>query len=306
MPVSRSPLVVHRLGANADYQTVLALQTKLFDSVVAKSKAVAQIQFDAVKRGDKKPHVNVHDSDTPMHVILCEHGPRGVHTMGKRNTMKRDVRGTSSDSSSSFESQIVPTGRGGGLTYHGPGQLMMYLILHIPTLQRRVLNSGVALPAAAAQTGSMHFYTALLEQTLMDSLTKFGIHKSFAANTGIWVPDDDVVVVSDHAQQKAAAVIELPKFRTDAPTGASKIGFIGLELKQMCAMHGICLNVQRQCMSHFQPIVICEMEKATTTCMEDCMSGLGAVPEGKGLNVIEDVGPIVLDTFCRLTGLESS
>ena len=63
-------------------------------------------------------HAAVHRGDCPGRVLLVEHEP--VYTAG-RATPSAELR-----------PGIVPIERGGRITYHGPGQLVVYPILRLP------------------------------------------------------------------------------------------------------------------------------------------------------------------------------
>jgi len=62
-------------------------------------------------------------------------------------------------------------GRGGEVTYHGPGQLVGYPIVHL-----------------AAFRPDLHWYLRLLEDVLIGTLGVFGVHgERSVGRTGVWV-----------------------------------------------------------------------------------------------------------------------
>lgn len=66
---------------------------------------------------------------------------------------------------------VERTDRGGDITYHGPGQLVVY-----PILDLNVLNLG------------LHAYMRLLESAVIDTCAAFGVAaRRDAAATGVWV-----------------------------------------------------------------------------------------------------------------------
>jgi lipoyl(octanoyl) transferase len=68
---------------------------------------------------------------------------------------------------------IYSTGRGGQVTYHGPGQRIAYLMLD---LQKRKLD--------------IHAYVRILEQWLINTLNEFGIQGECREDrVGVWVVD---------------------------------------------------------------------------------------------------------------------
>jgi lipoyl(octanoyl) transferase len=102
---------------------------------------------------------------------------------------------------------VVNTERGGQVTYHGPGQVVIYTLLDI---RRR----GLFVKDTVCR----------LEQALINTLTSFGIEgaQRKANAPGVYVPDPD-------------------RGRT-APV--AKIAAIGLKVSRGCTYHGIALNVE--------------------------------------------------------------
>lgn len=117
----------------------------------------------------------VESGNAPEAIVLLEHSP--VITLG-RNAHASNVllplellaqRGI----------VIAETDRGGDVTYHGPGQLVAYPIIHI---ERRGLSI----------TG----YLRLLEQAVIDTLAAFGvIGERLAGYTGVWVNGAKVAAI---------------------------------------------------------------------------------------------------------------
>lgn len=302
------PVHIHFLG-RAQYNIVLAKQEEIMTKLVNKTKLLTQRHLEASKRAvaeglsDKPQMPPVHDEETPLNILVVEHTP-GVYTMGKRDTTHgirfenndndNNKMNISQEEKQEFIRDLVHLKRGGGLTYHGPGQLTMYPIVHVPTLFK-IAPSETKTP----KQGALHWYTELLEKTMMRSLTDFGIQKSFAGNTGVWVPNE-LIGNNDKNIEKDDIVMIPPTSRTQAPPNASKIGFIGLDFRQNCAMHGLALNVTTECLKPFEQIVICEMEQARTTCLEECSE------KGMVKDVCVDVGKIVTEHFVDMLGLKES
>lgn len=102
-------------------------------------------------------------------IWACEHDP--VYTTGRRGVIKlrRDR----------LEAPIVHTDRGGEITYHGPGQLMLYPVVH---LRRRKI-------AARA-------YVALLEQSCIELLADLGIAAGRRCGwPGVWIGDAKIAAI---------------------------------------------------------------------------------------------------------------
>jgi lipoyl(octanoyl) transferase len=101
---------------------------------------------------------------------------------------------------------IVRTERGGQVTYHGPGQVVIYTLIDIRRRSLFVKDT-----------------VCRLEQALINTLTEFGIHQAQrkANAPGVYVPD--------------------PERGPQAPV--AKIAAIGLKVSRGCTYHGIALNV---------------------------------------------------------------
>jgi lipoate-protein ligase B len=142
------PLDVMDLGRR-DYEPVLALQ----ESLVA-----------GRKQGTGR--------DT---LVVVEHEP--VFTLG-RNAGESNVL-ASPDDLRRRRIRVVRTGRGGDVTYHGPGQLVVY-----PIVSLRERGKGVL------------WYVESLEAVLIETLAGFGIDgKRDRRNRGVWVGGDKVAAI---------------------------------------------------------------------------------------------------------------
>ncbi len=104
-------------------------------------------------------HAEVVSGIRPDTVLLLEH--QSVYTAGKRTELSELP-----DDGSEF----VETNRGGKITWHGPGQLVGYPIMHLP---KPIDVVG---------------YVRYLEQVLIDSIRELGISGiRVPGRTGVWV-----------------------------------------------------------------------------------------------------------------------
>jgi lipoyl(octanoyl) transferase len=112
---------------------------------------------------------------------------------------------------------IFDTGRGGQLTYHGPGQRVAYVMLD---LKRR--------------RPDVRAYVAGLEQWIIQTLAAFNVRGERREDrVGVWVA------------------------RPDKGTGfEDKIAAIGVRLRRWVSFHGIAINVEPD-LTHFDAIVPC-------------------------------------------------
>lgn len=139
---------------------------KLIDTPLQKYSEVLALQeqyFNANLLA-KENHQPTHN-----YLILCEHTP--VFTLGKSG--KRENILVSEDE---MNAEFYQTNRGGDITYHGPGQLVVYPILNLESL-------GIGL----AQ------YISLLEDTIIESTKAYNIKSErLEGAPGIWIiPNDD-------------------------------------------------------------------------------------------------------------------
>ncbi len=101
-------------------------------------------------------------------LIFVEHDP--VYTAGTSARRKRH---------NTLPYPLHTVERGGDITYHGPGQLVGYPILH---LKERGLLVGSLL--------------RLLENTLIDAISEFGLEgKAIEGKTGVWVGDKKIASI---------------------------------------------------------------------------------------------------------------
>ena len=102
-------------------------------------------------------------------LLLLEHPPvitLGVKTRGKTANIIASAETLAAEGVSVFE-----TGRGGDITYHGPGQLVGYPIFDL-----------------RPDRCDVHRYVRDIEEALMLTLREFGIEgQRVAGRTGVWV-----------------------------------------------------------------------------------------------------------------------
>ena len=144
--------------------------------------------------------------DTPDELWVCEHPP--VYTQGLAGKPEHllDAHGI----------PVVQANRGGQVTYHGPGQVVVY-----PLIDLRRLNIYVK------------EYVYRLEQALINTLERFGVtgHR-VAGAPGIYVRLADPF---GHAA--------LTGPRADPFEGLGKIAALGIKVSRHCTYHGVALNV---------------------------------------------------------------
>jgi len=104
-------------------------------------------------------------------VILCVEHPR-VFTLGRRGG--RENLCVSDDFLAEKGVAVMPTDRGGNITYHGPGQLVVYPIIDLKRRRFKVVD-----------------FVSGLEQAMIQTAKHWGIDAvTDPANRGVWVAGD--------------------------------------------------------------------------------------------------------------------
>lgn len=204
-----TPLDIRDLGTNLDFQETWELQENL----------VRQRRADEI-------------SDT---VLLLEHTP--VYTIGRTR-----------DQSSLRDPQHLPhpaveINRGGQATYHGPGQLVGYLILDLTRRQK-----------------DLHHHLRNLEETIIRALTTLEIETTRRDGlTGVWVDQRKIASlgvgvrswVTLHGFALNVQRISLPPFQAITP----------------CGLDGVKMTCAEQECGH--PIGMGEMKTAISTALRE-------------------------------------
>lgn len=148
---------------------------------------------------------------------------------------------------------IAETDRGGDITYHGPGQLVVY-----PIIDLNFLKLG------------LHDYMRLLESAVIDTCAGFGIAaERDAGATGVWVPANPPQVTNDahRLNQTASADAGSP---ASAAGQSSKICAMGVRVRRWVTLHGLALNVTTN-LDHFNLIVPCGLAGRPVTSLRQLL-----------------------------------
>lgn len=114
-------------------------------------------------------------------LLLLEHPP--VYTRGRRSLEGELSLGEEFYRARGIE--VVPTDRGGRVTYHGPGQLVGYPIMRI---------------------GDIGTHLRTIEAAIVDALAEEGIHARSRCSegsdyTGVWVQDRKIASIGVHVSR---------------------------------------------------------------------------------------------------------
>ena len=122
------------------------------------------LQEDAVKR--------LRAGDAPEQLLLLEH-PH-VFTLGRGADSSNIIADQQQLKSSSVE--VHETGRGGDVTYHGPGQLVGYPIINLKP-----------------DRCDVHRYVRDIEEVLIRTLAEYGVKAGrISGLTGVWVGNEKI------------------------------------------------------------------------------------------------------------------
>jgi lipoic acid synthetase len=159
-------------------------------------------------------------------LLLVEHLP--VITLGSAGGSE-DVR-VPPDYLRQYGLEVVPTDRGGRVTYHGPGQLVVYPILKLPN-------------------DDLHNYLWRLEQVALEVLNKWGITAGrVEQHPGVWIGRDKIaaigVAVQDGVTTHGMALNvdpDMAHFQLIVPCGLNSLGVtsMGTVLGQPIAMEEV-------------------------------------------------------------------
>ena len=183
----------------------------------------------------RQVHAEVVANKRPDTVLLLEH--ESVYTAGKR-TEEHELP----DDGTPF----VETNRGGKITWHGPGQLVGYPIMHLP---RPIDVVG---------------YVRYLEQVIIDVIANFGVTGiRVAGRTGVWVETETgtkkVAAIGIRVSEK----VTMHGFALNVNTDLSYFDLIvpcGIQGKRVTSLaqelgHKVALDeVKAKVKSHFETV----------------------------------------------------
>jgi lipoyl(octanoyl) transferase len=162
--------------------------------------------------------------DVPDTLLLLEHDPPVV-TLGRAARPENLVGGPEAVRARGFD--VHETGRGGDVTYHGPGQLVAYPIVDL-----------------APDREDVRRYVRDLEEAMILTAADYGVvAERIAGYNGAWVRAEREVPAGEGGPP---AVLR----------GDRKLGAVGVRISRWVTMHGLALNVTTD-LSHFDAIVPC-------------------------------------------------
>jgi lipoyl(octanoyl) transferase len=135
-----------------DYKEAWDYQEKLFAEIVA------------IKLNNRN---NLEQTPVPNYLIFCEHPP--VYTLGKSGS--EDNLLIDFDQLNQLGARFYKINRGGDITHHGPGQLVVYPLLDLENFFTDI-----------------HLYLRKLEEVVIQLLKKYKIEAGRSPGfTGVWI-----------------------------------------------------------------------------------------------------------------------
>lgn len=170
---------------------------------------------------------NRDEAGLPAGVILSVEHP-AVITVSRRPAAANHLL-ASRDFLAAQGIAVEETDRGGDITYHGPGQLVVY-----PIIDLNRVHLG------------LHDYMRLLEQVVIETCDVFGVEgRRDAGATGVWVQRGEQV-----------------------DSQLAKVAAFGVRVRRWVSMHGLAINVTTN-LQHFSYIVPCGLAgRPVTSLME--------------------------------------
>jgi lipoyl(octanoyl) transferase len=199
---------------------------------------------DAVSEMEKRVAA-ITSGEAPELIWLLEHPP--LYTAG---TSAKEA-----DLLDGARFPVYPAGRGGQYTYHGPGQLVAYVMLNLDLRGRDV-----------------RCHVHRLEEWMIATLRGYGVQgERREGRPGIWVR------MAGSGDEGLAA----------SASKDAKIAAVGVRVRRWITYHGVAVNVCPD-LSHFAGIVPCGISDAGVTSLSALKPGVSPIPYSLPLPVNEE------------------
>lgn len=192
------------------------------------------------------------DGGTPDEIWLVEHAP--VYTLGQAGKPEHILN--------AGDTPVIHSNRGGQVTYHGPGQVVVYCLVDL----RRV---GLFVKE----------YVALLEDIVLEYLSDLGVRGACRQEgaPGVYVPIPQPVPSlaaaqaqrSGHSASADTLAVPAETISLHKPIQLAKIAAIGIKVSKGCAYHGLALNVDMD-LTPFDGINPCGYKDLKVTDLAAC------------------------------------
>jgi lipoyl(octanoyl) transferase len=205
-----------------------------------------------------RDYTNVRKADSPDVIWLVEHEP--VYTLGQAGKPEHVLNPGAIE--------LVHCDRGGQVTYHGPGQVVLYPLLdlrryrlfvrdYVELLEDVAIDtlSGLGIAGACRKPGAPGVYVPL-------AATRPGAVAAAAANARADAPGAADAGLSGAGKMAAGSPLA-------EPGELAKIAALGIKIRNGCAYHGLAMNVDMD-LTPFLGINPCGYEGLVTTDIRSC------------------------------------
>ncbi|KAI1314726.1 hypothetical protein EDD11_001848 [Mortierella claussenii] len=156
---------------------------------VQRSKMIQELQELHVVAETAMQETGSHSTGMPVEdgrhdlLLLVEHTP--TYTNGRRNRGAQAVGHEEAVRLQSLGATYVESLRGGEITFHGPGQLVVYPILDLKPVQL-----------------SVRCFVSYLEKAIIATCAEWGVKAITTENTGVWINDQKkIAAIGVHVQR---------------------------------------------------------------------------------------------------------
>ena len=153
------------LGLNQDYNVIWKFQEKYFQHIIdlkMQNRKFKKLQFSDFTSLDSNQY-----NLTPNYLFFVEH-PH-VYTIGKSGDIKNML--ANEGLLKKIDASYIKTNRGGDITYHGPGQIVVYPVLDLANFSEDV-----------------NWYMRSLEEVVIQVIAAFGLKGARSkGETGVWL-----------------------------------------------------------------------------------------------------------------------
>ncbi|XP_068628899.1 octanoyl-[acyl-carrier-protein]:protein N-octanoyltransferase LIPT2, mitochondrial [Battus philenor] len=218
-----------------------------YDTGLKIQQALARKHLNAIMNGQ---NINY---DT---LLLVEHKP--VYTVGIRDETPNDeiIR------LRSLGAEFKKTNRGGLITFHGPGQLVIYPVINLKNYKT-----------------SVKWYVKSLEETVIRLCDELGLEASRSPHTGVWIGDNKIAAIGIHASRYVTTHgislncnNDLSWFTHIDPCGIEDKGVTSLT-KETGVMYST-EKVVPILLNNFEKVFNCSFEDIETDVQEEILSGV--------------------------------
>jgi lipoyl(octanoyl) transferase len=177
-------------------------------------------------------------------ILFVQHEP--VYTLGSGSDESFILNNANSNTN---EIPIVRMNRGGEVTYHGPGMLVVYPVLDLRNYRQDI-----------------HWYMRALEEAVLLALQDVGIQSAVRdeETTGVWIRDDTTTTSNG---------------KDDKDNNMYKVAAIGVNCRQWITQHGLAINVERipSLERAFEGIIPCGLHGRKVGCVNQFLDEKHAI-----------------------------